>query len=886
MKTTIRTARTTMTALVALCAGTMGIATAASAQVPLQYHYSFYKESIPVTLDASRIAVFMKADQAVNPAERQAGLANIADRLNKFGIDAQALTAHDVRGWTYAAIPNAARDLNGQQDQAENTVAQIAADGAVDFVSPVFNDDHGPRIVTQNILIGFPPEMSKAHADAIIAQMNAGEILDRDYETQPNMYRVRANSRDGFQVLDLANQIALRPEVTFAEPEMIFSVTPYLIPNDPLFTQLWGIRQNNDVDMDGDEAWDTTIGSPTIKTAVFDTGTQSSHPDLNAQFPGFDATGQGSQGEPVTSCDNHGTQVAGCISARINNSIGVVGIAPGTLSAGVKTLTIPAAAPCGNSGSGGNFVSAISYAQNNGFRVTNASLGFGASGAVDTAYTNARNAGLVHFAASGNESSGTIGYPSSSPSVNSVGAITTSGARASFSNFGTGLDFSAPGNGIVTTDRTGSAGDSGGDTVTTSGTSFASPYAAGVAALVLSKNSFLTAAQVESILQTTATDLGVAGYDTTFGFGLLNARAALQATPSAAPPGAFTTTTPSNGATQLPRNPTLAWNTSNFATNYLVEVDNNSNFSSPEFTTNTTLLSVTLPDGQLNAATTYFWRVTGQNTLGNAVATPNPASFTTYTTGPGAFTLTTPTNGATGVGLQANFQWALATNAESYTIEIDNNSNFSSPEFSQNLVGLNSFVPPTPLVPSTQYFWRVTANNQVAGTLSTPASSSFTTTAAPPGAFNLLTPPDGPNVTTLTPTLDWSDAVAVVSYTVQVDDQQDFSSPAINQTGVLTSSYAIPGGSLINLTRYYWRIFAVNAAGQTISTPTAFSFGVVANTQCQGDANRDNNVNFVDVTSVLASWGGTGPQGDANYDNGVNFVDITAVLANWGRVCN
>ena len=861
-----------------------GLSPLAAAQAPLEYGYSFFKERVPITLDPSRLAVFVSDDAPVDPGARAGQRAELAQALAPFGVGVRA-DQGDLgrRGWTSVFSGVGARGADAQQLETEQLVANIAAADAVDFVSPVFMDDHGPRIVTQDILIGFDPKLSHAEADALVARWGVGEIVARDYENQPNMYRVRSGSRNGFEVLAQANDLAQRPEVLFAEPDMIFSVTQYLIPNDPLFGSLWGLRQASDIDMDADEAWDITIGVPSITIAVFDTGTESSHPDLNAQL-GFDATGQNSFGEPVTSCDNHGTQVAGCITARINNSQGTVGIAPGCISRGVKTLTIPSQAPCGISGSGGNFISAINWAQTNGVRVTNASLGFGASASIDTAYTNARNAGLVHFAATGNDGASSIGYPSSSPSVNSVGAISQSGNRASFSNFGTGIDFVAPGVSIVTTDRAGAPGDSSGNTVTTSGTSFASPYAAGVAALILSKNPFLTPAQVETIMQTTAQDRGTAGYDTTFGFGLVNARAALVATPDPGPPQNFSVIAPANGATQLVRLPTFTWQISNFSTNYQFQLDDNADFSSPILDFNTTLTSFEMTGTPLNAATTYFWRVNSSNSLGTNTSMPTPASFTTYTIAPGSFNLSTPADGATAQPLQPALTWTTANLAESYTVTIDNNSDFSSP-VAQETVTNFSFTPGSPLAPSTQYFWRVQANNLIGSTFATPASRTFTTASNPPNAFNHLSPPDGQVIPSFTPTLDWSDSGGAITYNLRVDDDILFGSPAVNLTGLTNSTFTIGSGVLQNSTRYYWQATAVNPVGQTVGTPAIVSFVVLVNNVCQGDASRDGFVNFADITAVLANLGLTGPLGDANYDGAVNFADVTAVLANLGSPC-
>src|SRR6185436_20334842 len=104
--------------------------------------------------------------------------------------------------------------------------------------------------------------------------------------------------------------------------------------------------------------------------------------------------------------------------------------------------------PCDNHWTGQSSwtVDALAWAVSNGFRVTNNSNGYAAPVAsIDTAYTNAHSNGIVHFASAGNGSVGSIAYPASSPSVNAVAAIDRRGQLASFSQWGTGLKFAAPG---------------------------------------------------------------------------------------------------------------------------------------------------------------------------------------------------------------------------------------------------------------------------------------------------------------------------------------------------------------------------------------------------------------------------------------------------------
>jgi subtilisin family serine protease len=175
-------------------------------------------------------------------------------------------------------------------------------------------------------------------------------------------------------------------------------------------------------------------------------------------------------------------------------------------------------------------VNAINWGIANGVRVTNNSNDYGTDlSAMTAAYVAARNAGIVNFASSGNSGNMTIGFPARSTGVVAVGASSRNGQKASFSSYGAKLAFVAAGQSIYTTDRTGTDGYVSGDYTMIDGTSFSSPYAAGVAALIISANPSLSAAQVESIMQTTCTDMGAVGFDTLTGWGMLNVDAAVRA---------------------------------------------------------------------------------------------------------------------------------------------------------------------------------------------------------------------------------------------------------------------------------------------------------------------------------------------------------------------
>lgn len=355
------------------------------------------------------------------------------------------------------------------------------------------------------------------------------------------------------------------------------------------------------------------------------------------------------------------------------------------------------------------------------------------------------------------------------------------------------------------------------------------------------------------------------------------------------PPGTFNLDQPANGVTTSDRSPDFSWTVSTETDFYRLEIDNNSNFSSPEFVeepiTATSFSMSSAPPYALNPGGNYFWRVVAVNNLGTQVSSPASRSFTVPAQAPAAFALLSPEDGSTGVGRNPTFFWNQSNDADTYTIKVDDNADFSSPVISvAGLTQANYTWSGAPLNPTTQYYWMVTSTNSIGSVVATPGTISFTTLGQVPGSFNLSAPADGANVSTRTPTLSWNSAVFADSYRVIVDDQPTLNSPIVDQSGIPGTSFVVPQGMLNFNVRYYWQVQAVNGAGATQSNPAVSNFATIP-PNCSGDANGDAMINFVDISTVLANWGGPGPSGDANADGAVNFVDISTVLANWGGGC-
>lgn len=212
----------------------------------------------------------------------------------------------------------------------------------------------------------------------------------------------------------------------------------------------------------------------------------------------------------------HGTQVAGIIAAKTNNKKSITGI-----NQQAKILPIKVLNTMGK-GTWENLALGIRYATDRGAKVINLSLGgSNPSPLVEDALKYAVNKGVTIVAASGNDSETKLTYPASSEYVISVGSTDNSDALGTGSNTGEGLDMVAPGEFIPSLYFNG-------DVYYSSGTSMAAPHVAAVAGLLYSLRPAINVSDVKQALQESAHDLGDAGYDQKFGWGRLDAAAAVK----------------------------------------------------------------------------------------------------------------------------------------------------------------------------------------------------------------------------------------------------------------------------------------------------------------------------------------------------------------------
>nr|WP_246625190.1 S8 family serine peptidase [Fictibacillus nanhaiensis] len=265
-----------------------------------------------------------------------------------------------------------------------------------------------------------------------------------------------------------------------------------------------------------EKAWDTTKGSNHVVVAVIDGGVHINHPDLRGKmYNPYDVV----DGDTTFYPDDHATHVSGIIAASFND-VGVSGIAP-------HVRIMPINVFSGASTTAEEVSTAIIYAADKGADVINLSLGsYYYSYVIENAINYARSKGLIVVAAAGNDNISRKTYPAGYKGVFGISATNSLDKPAYFSNYGSYVDFTAPGEDIYSTFAYGRYGYM-------SGTSMAAPVVTGTIALMLSKNPFLSESEVNRILKKSTVDLNQAGWDESTGFGRIDVSKALVNTPLA-----------------------------------------------------------------------------------------------------------------------------------------------------------------------------------------------------------------------------------------------------------------------------------------------------------------------------------------------------------------
>ena len=363
--------------------------------------------------------------------------------------------------------------------------------------------------------------------------------------------------------LQIIKALRQRDDILYAEPNYIvrhFATEP----NDPLYERQWNLPQIN-----LPQAWDYTSGDSDVIVAVIDTGVLTGHPDLSGKLTGtgydfilstsISNDGDGIDSDPEDPGDStigtssfHGTHCAGIVAAATDNNVGVAGVGWGTRIMPVRVLGV-GGGTIYDVGQGIRYAaglsndSPITLDATQRADIISLSLGGGGYDSITQETINdARANGVIVIAAAGNNSSSNPSYPAAYNGVISESAVNINGTLASYSNFGPTIDVAAPG---------GDAGDSNGDGYQDmvwstcgddssgpivndyqlmAGTSMATPHVAGVVALMKALFPGLTPAGLDTLLASGAltNDIGSAGRDNYYGYGLIDALKAVAAADS------------------------------------------------------------------------------------------------------------------------------------------------------------------------------------------------------------------------------------------------------------------------------------------------------------------------------------------------------------------
>lgn len=367
-------------------------------------------------------------------------------------------------------------------------------------ISPAFAQDDGPvdlapsaevaTVIPGRYIVVFKDDVAVAAVDAAIAEAEgaaAAESLDAAGGRQTLELHYRYESALlGFAASMPASSLqALQknPNVAYIEPDQVITLSVTQSP------ATWGLDRIDQRNLPLSNSYTYNNTGAGVTAYIIDTGILYGHNEFGGRASfGYDAFGGNG-----ADCNGHGTHVSGTVGGS------AYGVAKGVTLKAVRVLN------CSGSGTNSGVIAGVNWVASHHAAgapaVANMSLGGSVSSALDTAVNNAINDGVTFAVAAGNSNRNACNYsPARVAAAITVGATTSTDARASYSNYGSCLDLFAPGSSITSAWYTSTTA-----TNTISGTSMATPHVAGVAALYLQSNTSASPATVRNAIVNNAT---------------------------------------------------------------------------------------------------------------------------------------------------------------------------------------------------------------------------------------------------------------------------------------------------------------------------------------------------------------------------------------------
>ena len=411
---------------------------------------------------------------------------------------------------------------NGARGSLFVTLAALLAVSCVLFLVPsdaqgmapdqgVDEDPDGSPYAAGELLVTFKPDVSPGGAEKVQVEMGAKgkekiPNLDARLLTFPKVESEASGDVREKALGRKKNELEADPRIESVDFNYLRK--PSYVPNDPRFTAQYGLSKARFT-----KAWDRTRGGG-VRIAIIDGGVDARHPDLRSKVV---AQKDFVTGDPIAedSLGGHGTINAGIAAAATNNGKGVAGGCPNCKLLVAKVLDQ-------YGGYDSDVANGIVWSVDRGAKVVNLSLGGeGSSRVLKDSVDYATSKGAVVVASAGNyaEYGNPRIYPAAYSNVIAVAATDSQDRRAYFSERGSWVDVAAPGVDILSTLPGGKYGKM-------SGTSMAAPYVSSLAGLLTAQG--FTNSQVKSRIELRATDLGPRGKDPYYGYGRINAQAAVK----------------------------------------------------------------------------------------------------------------------------------------------------------------------------------------------------------------------------------------------------------------------------------------------------------------------------------------------------------------------